>query len=84
MKTALRPVIFLLLAWLHIAPLCAQTYTNDFENQYTWYLPWLNLDIAADSTAHSGNFVCVCDTAREYGLGVVIEAGKELPNQNLH
>lgn len=84
MKTALRSVIFLLLAWLHIAPLCAQTYTNDFENQYTWYLPWLNLDIAADSTAHSGNFVCVCDTAREYGLGVVIEAGKELPNQNIH
>jgi hypothetical protein len=84
MKTALRSIIFLLLAWLHIAPLCAQTYTNDFENQYTWYLPWLNLDIAADSTAHSGNFVCVCDTAREYGLGVVIEAGKELPNQNIH
>ena len=84
MKTALRSVIFLLLAWLHIAPLCAQTYTNDFENQYTWYLPWLNLDIAADSTARSGNFVCVCDTAREYGLGFVIEAGKELPNQNLH
>ncbi len=84
MKTALRSVIFLLLAWLHIAPLCAQTYTNDFENQYTWYLPWLNLDIAADSTAHSGNFVCVCDTTREYGLGVVIEAGKELPNQNIH
>ena len=84
MKTALRPVIFLLLAWLHIAPLCAQTYTNDFENQYTWYLPWLNLDIAADSTAHSGNFVCVCDTAREYGLGVVIETGKELPKQNIH
>ena len=84
MKTALRSVIFLLLAWLHIAPLWAQTYTNDFENQYTWYLPWLNLDIAADSTAHSGNFVCVCDTAREYGLGVVIEAGKELPNQNIH
>ena len=83
MKTALRPIIFLLLAWLHIAPLCAQTYTNDFENQYTWYLPWLNLDIAADSTARSGNFVCVCDTAREYGLGFVIEAGKELPNQNL-
>ena len=83
MKTALRSVIFLLLAWLHIAPLCAQTYTNDFENQYTWYLPWLNLDIAADSTARSGNFVCVCDTAREYGLGFVIEAGKELPNQNL-
>ncbi len=83
MKTALRPVIFLLLAWLHIAPLCAQTYTNDFENQYTWYLPWLNLDIAVDSTAHSGNFVCVCDTAREYGLGFVIEASKELPNQNI-
>ena len=83
MKTALRPVIFLLLAWLHIAPLCAQTYTNDFENQYTWYLPWLNLDITTDSTARSGNFVCECDTTREYGLGFVIEASKELPKQNL-
>jgi hypothetical protein len=83
MKTALRVVIILLLAWLHTGTLRAQSYSNDFENQYTWYLPWLNLDIVADSTDGAQNYVCQCDSAREYGLGFVIEAGKELPHQNI-
>ncbi len=83
MKTALRVVIILLLAWLHTGMLRAQSYSNDFENQYTWYLPWLNLDIVADSTDGAQNYVCQCDSAREYGLGFAIEAGKELPHQNI-
>ena len=82
MKTSLR-VILLLLAWLHAGLLHAQTFTNDFENQYTWYLPWHNLQIEADSTTEAENYVCVCDTAHEYGLGFIIEAGKEHPNQNI-
>ncbi len=82
MKTSLR-VIILILVWLHAGLLHAQTYTNDFENQYTWYLPWHNLHIEADSTAEAENYVCVCDTTHEFGLGFIIEAGKEHPNQNI-
>ena len=61
----------------------AQSYSNDFENQYTWYPPWLNLDIVADSTDAGVNFVCLCDAAREYGLGFSVEAGKNHPRQNI-
>ncbi len=82
MKTSIR-VLILMLFCLHAALLHAQTYTNDFENQYTWYLPWHNLSIVADSTAEAGNYVCVCDTMREFGLGFIIEAGKEHSNQNI-
>ena len=62
----------------------AQLYSNDFENQYTWYPPWSNLRIVADSTAHEGNYVCVCDSTMEYGLGITIEAGKQHPRQNIN
>jgi hypothetical protein len=62
----------------------AQLYSNDFENQYTWYPPWLNLRIVADSTALEGQFVCVCDSTMGYGLGIAIEAGKQHPRQNIN
>ena len=62
--------------WAH-----AQSYSNDFENGYTWYPPWFNLNIVADST---GNHICVCDTIHEYGLGFAIEAGKIYPRQNVN
>ena len=58
----------------------AQSYSNDFENGYTWYPPWFNLNIVADST---GNHVCLCDSIHEYGLGFSIEAGKNYPRQNI-
>ena len=64
--------------WVH-----AQSYTNDFENGYTWYPPWFNLNIVADSTATGANFVCLCDSINEYGLGFAIEAGKMYPRQNV-
>ena len=62
----------------------AQTYTNDFENGYTWYPPWFNLHLMADSTAAEGNFVCLCDSIHEYGLGFSIDAGKNYPHQNIN
>ena len=68
--------VFLLIAGLTAK---AQLYSNDFENQYTWYPPWLNLHIVADSTALNGHYVCVCDSTTEYGLGIAIEAGKLPP-----
>ena len=82
MKTSIR-VIILMLVCLHAGLLHAQTYTNDFENQYTWYQPWLNLQIVADSTAEAENYVCICDTTREFGLGFAIEAGETYPKQNI-
>jgi len=62
----------------------AQSYSNDFENQYTWYPPWFNLNIVADSTATEENFVCLCDSTQEFGLGFAIKAGKDYPHQNIH
>ena len=37
----------MLLAAFSILKAQAQSYSNDFENQYTWYPPWLNLDIVS-------------------------------------
>ena len=62
----------------------AQSFSNDFENQYTWYPPWFNLHIVADSTAAEENFVCLCNSTHEYGLGFSYETGKTLPRQNLN
>ena len=75
-------VLLFPLFWLSLT-LQAQTYSNDFENQYTWYLPWLNLNIVADSTAEKENFVCLCDTTSEFGLGFISGCGKEYPKQNI-
>lgn len=73
--------VFLLIAGLAAK---AQLYSNDFENQYTWYPPWLNLHIVADSTALDGHYVCACDSTMEYGLGIAIEAGKLHPQKNIN
>ena len=62
----------------------AQRLTNDFENQYSWYPPWLNLKIITDSTALEGNYVCQCDSLHEYGLGFINETGKLYPRQNIN
>ena len=73
----------MLLAAFPILKAQAQSYSNDFENQYTWYPPWHNLDIVADSTAEGENYVCLCDANREYGLGFNVEPGKNHPFQNI-
>ena len=73
----------MLLAAFSILKAQAQSYSNDFENQYTWYPPWLNLDIVADSAAEGENYVCLCNTDREYGLGFSVEPGKDHQNQNI-
>lgn len=62
----------------------AQIYTNDFENRQEWNAPWFNLHIVADSSATTENFVCICDTLHEYGLGLGIKVGETLQNQNIN
>ena len=83
MKRHLHLLIIVLLAAFPILKAQAQSYSNDFENQYTWYPPWHNLDIVADSTAEGENYVCLCDANREYGLGFSVEPGKDHQNQNI-
>ena len=61
----------------------AQIYSNDFENRQEWNAPWFNLHIVADSSATGENYVCICDTIHEYGLGFGINAGRDFPNQNV-
>jgi hypothetical protein len=61
----------------------AQVYINDFENRQEWNTPWFNLHIIADSSATEENYVSICDTMHEYGLGFGINAGVEFPNQNV-
>lgn len=77
--------IVLLAAIMAISNLVyAQSYSNDFENGYTWYPPWSNLRLVADSTGAGANHVCLCDTIHEYGLGISIEVGKNDMRQNLN
>ena len=83
MKKHLHLLIIVLLAAFPILKAQAQSYSNDFENQYTWYPPWHNLDIVADSTAEGENYVCLCDANREYGLGFNVEPSKDHPFQNI-
>ena len=61
----------------------AQIYTNDFENRQEWNAPWFNLHIVVDSNATEENYISICDTIHEYGLGFGINAGKDFPNQNV-
>lgn len=61
----------------------AQVFYNDFENRHEWMTPWFNLHIVADSSATGENYVCICDTIHEYGLGFGINAGRDFPNQNV-
>lgn len=62
----------------------AQVFSNDFENRHEWMTPWFNLHIVADSSATEENYVCICDSVHEFGLGFGINAGKDFPNQNVN
>ena len=62
----------------------AQLYRNNFDNGYTWYPPWGNLVLRADSTQAGGGLVCVCDTSREFGLGFDHTVADTLRGRNLH
>ncbi len=62
----------------------AQVFSNDFENRHEWMTPWFNLHIVADSSATEENYVCICDSIHEFGLGFGINAGKDFPNQNVN
>ena len=80
MKFGIR-IVFLWVALTAFLSARAQVYSNDFENLQEWNLPWLNLHIMVDSTSVEENFVCICDSLRDYGLGFVID--KPFQNQNL-
>ena len=78
-----RYLLIILLAFFSFLKTQAQSYTNDFENQFTWYPPWLNLQIVADSTTENENFVCLCDPHREFGLGFAIDGNSIQPKRNI-
>ena len=85
--TAVKFCIRIILLWsalLVSITTWAQVYSNDFENRQEWNSPWINLQIVADSSAVEENFVCICDSNQEYGLGFGIHTGKEFPNQNIN
>ncbi|MBQ1665276.1 MAG: hypothetical protein II061_04360, partial [Bacteroidaceae bacterium] len=72
-----------------VLTLHAQTYHNDFENGYTWYPPWQNIVIQADSltldsTASVIQHYCLCDSTMEFGLGFNLTLHDSLTHQNLH
>ena len=83
MKFCIR-IILLWIALLVSITTWAQIYSNDFENRQEWNAPWINLQIVADSSAAEENFVCICDSDHEYGLGFSITVGKEFNNQNVN
>lgn len=80
----MRRLLFTILLLIAGLAAKAQLYSNDFENQYNWYPPWMNLKIVADSTALTGSYVCSCDSTQEYGLGYGFKAGEVYPHQNIN
>ena len=86
-KTVVKFCIRIILLWIALLvsiTTWAQIYSNDFENHQEWNAPWINLQIVADSSATEENFVCICDSTHEYGLGFGITVGKEFNNQNVN
>ena len=73
-----------------------QTFRDDFENGYTWYPPWTNIRLVADTilTEHPGtdtltfdtvvNHRCACLPDHEYGLGFSYAFPDSLRGRNLH
>lgn len=77
----------------------AQRFSNDFENQYTWYPPWTNIRIAADTLMVADtiattdtlmafdtvvNYRCVCLPDQEFGLGFSYTIPDSLNGRNMH
>lgn len=61
----------------------AQPYRNNFDNGFTWYPPWTNIVLDTDSTLTEGGYVCLCDTAQEFGFGFSYDIPDSLNNSNL-
>ena len=61
----------------------AQHFANDFENKYTWYPPWTNIDIINDSISPENQYHCQCDSTMEYGLGFHYQIPDSLYGKNL-
>ena len=61
----------------------AQHFANDFENKYTWYPPWTNINIINDSISPENQYLCQCDSTMEYGLGFHYQIPDSLYGKNL-
>ena len=83
MKFCIR-IIMLWIALFTSYMVKAQVFSNDFEDQNEWNYPWFNLHIIEDISSSSENYICICDSIHEYGLGFGINAGKDFPNQNIN
>lgn len=72
----------------------AQTFSNDFENGYSWYPPWTNIvittdsitvdSLANDSLPIARPHYCLCDSTAEFGLGFELPVADTLLGKNLH
>ena len=82
MKTRTR-LIWLCSLLLVTIGIKAQSFRNDFENQNEWLSPWLNICIVPEDDTLSDNHLCLCDSIHEFGLGFVIQAGTDYPDQNI-
>lgn len=78
-----RIIVFLLLLSAGLSAK-AQLYRNNFDNGFTWYPPWTNLALVADSTLPEGGLVCLCDSTMEFGLGLELPIADTLNGRNLH
>ena len=82
MKSCIRIILFTTALIASFAAK-AQIYTNDFENRQEWNAPWFNLHIVADSNAETENYICICDSIHEYGLGFNLSSGQDFLYQNV-
>ena len=80
MCTRLHKTIWLTALLLTALSLRGQTFRNDFENGYTWYPPWTNIQLTADTVNH----YCECKPEQEFGLGFNYAIPDSINGSNLH
>lgn len=92
MSKRLRKIFWLTVLLLTAFSVKGQTFRNDFENGYTWYPPWANIRLEADTLAGDtllleqpvANHYCVCPPDQEFGLGFSYAIPDSLNGHNLH
>ena len=80
---SLRHLILLMLCLTTTIATQAQHYSDDFENGYSWYPPWYNIHLLADSTIENQH-VSLCDSTMEFGLGFSYKVPDSIIGKNLH
>ena len=78
-----HPIHYLLLAVALMMTIMAkaQSFSNDFENGYTWYPPWQNIVLETDTMLQH---YCVCHPDQEFGLGFSYAFPDSLLGYNLN